>query len=232
MSTIAELWRYPVKSMLGEQCEALCLESRGVVGDRQYAIRDAFGKLGSGKNTRRFRKIDGLLAFSARYSGDVPELFFPSGGMMRGDAPALNESLSATLGQHVMLSKESDISHLDAGPVHLITSASLHWLQAALPDEMITARRFRPNIVIQWPGAERVEERWIGKEIRLGREVRLLINAQTERCGMVAFAQGALPEQPGILRKISQLADLKFGIYAQVITPGIVRVGDEVSLHA
>jgi len=229
-STIIELWRYPVKSMLGELCDSLRLEPRGVEGDRQYAIRDVSGKFGSGKNTRRFKKIDGLFRFSTRYCGDGLELRLPSGEVIRGDSPSINRILSATLGQPVALSKEADVSHLDAGPIHLITSASLRWLQAALPDAMVHSSRFRPNIVIQWPGVGRVEETWVGKQLRLGNEVRLLINAQTERCGMVAFAQGELPEQPGVLRHISQFAGLKFGVYAQVVVPGIVRVGDEVVL--
>ena len=55
VGTVSRLWRYPVKSMLGEECRELAVEARGVAGDRLYALRDAEGKLGSGKNTRRFR---------------------------------------------------------------------------------------------------------------------------------------------------------------------------------
>ena len=66
-ATVAALWRYPVKSMLGERCQSLALTARGVEGDRLYAIRDADGKFGSGKSTRRFRRIDGLFAFHAVY---------------------------------------------------------------------------------------------------------------------------------------------------------------------
>jgi len=47
--TIARLWRYPVKSMLGERCDELRVEARGAVGDRMYAVRDAEGKLGAAR---------------------------------------------------------------------------------------------------------------------------------------------------------------------------------------
>ena len=57
---LARLWRYPVKSMLGESRDSLELNSRGVAGDRLHAVRDSEGKLGSGKDTRRFRHIEGL----------------------------------------------------------------------------------------------------------------------------------------------------------------------------
>ena len=52
---LAGLWRYPVKSLGGEACEALELEARGVAHDRVFAVRTASGKLGSGKSTRRFQ---------------------------------------------------------------------------------------------------------------------------------------------------------------------------------
>ena len=141
LGTVAELWRYPVKSMLGERCESLRFETRGVEGDRQFAIRDSAGKFGSGKNTRRFRKIDGLLRFTTRYCGSIPEIRFPSGEVMRGDSPSIDGTLSEALGQLVALSKEADVSHLDAGPVHLVTSASLKWLQSALPGTSASSLR-------------------------------------------------------------------------------------------
>ena len=62
--TIAALWRYPVKSMLGERRDELQIEARGAAGDRLYAVRDNQGKLGSGKNSRRHVRIEGLFETS------------------------------------------------------------------------------------------------------------------------------------------------------------------------
>ena len=231
LGTVAELWRYPVKSMRGERCESLLFETRGVTGDRQFAIRDAAGKFGSGKNTRRFRKIDGLLEFTTRYSGNVPEIRFPSGEVVRGDSPSIDGALSEALGQPVVLSSEADVSHLDAAPVHLVTSASMEWLQTALPGTTIRSSRFRPNIVIQCAGVGPVEQAWIGRQLRLGSDVRLVVTAQTERCGMVAATQGELPLEPAVLRHITQCADLMFGVYARVSVSGIVRMTDAVVLE-
>src|SRR5437763_17061121 len=69
---IAGLWRYPVKSMRGEEMPVLQFDGRGAIADRGFAIRDADGKFGSGKNTRRFRRIDGLFGFGASLSGNTP----------------------------------------------------------------------------------------------------------------------------------------------------------------
>jgi hypothetical protein len=53
--------------MLGELCECLDVHTRGVAGDRLFAIRDSNGRFGSGKSTRRFRQINGLFGFQAVY---------------------------------------------------------------------------------------------------------------------------------------------------------------------
>src|SRR5437868_3641838 len=113
---VLHLWRYPVKSMLGEQLEHLDLDKRGVQGDRLYAIRTAEGKFGSGKGTRRFRYIDGLFGFGASYDDDLPVLSFPNGQIIIGDNPEIHGLLSKALGQPVALAKEGIISHFDAGP--------------------------------------------------------------------------------------------------------------------
>ncbi|MGN6312136.1 MAG: MOSC domain-containing protein [Rhodanobacteraceae bacterium] len=231
MNRVVELWRYPVKSMLGERCESLCIEPRGAQGDRSFAIRDAQGKLGSGKHTRRFRKIDGLFGFGAHYRHGIPQIRFPHGGEISGDAPSVHRALSDALGQEVTLAREAEIPHFDSAPIHLLTTGSLAWLRATLPDAGIDARRFRPNLVIESPGMEAVEQTWIGKRLRVG-EVELHVCETTERCGMVAFAQGELPKAPEVLRQITQCADLRFGVYARVLVPGIVRLDDPVILEA
>lgn len=230
MNRIAELWRYPVKSMLGERCESLCIESRGVRGDRLFAIRDSGGKLGSGKHTRRFRRMDGLFDFHATYRDEVPLIRFPDGRQMSGNAPSIHRALSDALGLPVTLAREAEVSHFDSAPIHLVTSGSLAWLRAALPEAGIDARRFRPNLVIEVPNPEAAEQSWIGKRLRIG-DVELRVSGTTERCGMVAFAQSELPKAPGVLRHITRCAGQNFGVYAQVLAPGIVRIDDPVVLE-
>jgi uncharacterized protein len=230
LGIVTRLWRYPVKSMLGEQCEYLDVHTRGVAGDRLFAIRDTNGKFGSGKSTRRFRQIDGLFGFQAVYEGAVPVILFPDGRIMRGDHPNIHTALSHTLGQPVTLALEASISHLDAGPVHLLTTAALAWLRAVLPDANADERRFRPNLVIDVPGAMQVERGWLGKMLFVGDAVRLRVSAATERCGMVAFAQGDVPYDARILRCITQEAALHFGVYAEVLVPGRIERGDSVTV--
>jgi uncharacterized protein len=217
---IAELWRYPVKSMLGERRDELRVDARGAEGDRLYAVRDAEGKLGSGKNSRRHRRIEGLFGFSATFERDLPRITFPDGRSLLASDPGIHAALSAVLGLPVTLSIEKELPHHDAEPIHLVTTGSLARLGA---DE----RRFRPNLVIDTADDEAA---WRGRTLRVG-QVSLRIVDRTERCVMITMAQSELGEEPGLLRAISQSGgEPLFGIYAEVLVAGRIRRGDQVVL--
>jgi uncharacterized protein len=226
-TSVATLWRYPVKSMLGEACDYLELNARGVRGDRQFAVRSADGKFGSGKNSRRFRLIEGLFNFRAQLAGEGPEITFPDGRRLRADDPAIDGALSAALGMPVTLAREAEVSHFDASPIHLITTASLRWLQSRLPQSRVDERRFRPNITV---ASDERELSWVGRTLRIG-GVELRVTAPTGRCVMTTSAQTDLPFDPKILRCIVQEAGEDFGVYAEVLQAGRVSCGDPVTLR-
>jgi len=226
---IAGLWRYPVNSIAGAECDRLTLEPRGVVGDRRWAVRDHEGKLGSGKHTRRFRRMDGLLALQPEESNGALAIRFPNGrSIVCGEA--LDAALTEYAGIPVTLAEERDVPHHDAGPIHVLTTASLRWLQSILPGAAIDVRRFRPNLVIEADGTEPRELNWVGRRLRLGDAVVLKIVAPTERCAMVTLAQRDLREDASILRAITQRANLEFGVYAEVQARGEVKAGDRAVL--
>jgi uncharacterized protein len=224
---VSALWRYPVKSMLGEPCAAVDLDARGVVGDRRFAVRDAEGKLGSGKNSRRHRHLDGLFTFRARYEGESAEIAFPDGRRLRADDPQIDAALAQALGQPVTLARDQGAAHFDASPIHLVTRASLDWLQARLPGSRIDERRFRPNIVVD---ADESEQGWIGRTLHIG-GVRLRVLEPTGRCGMTTFAQSDLPFDPKVLRCIAQEAGEDFGVYAEILQTGRIARGDPVTIE-
>lgn len=214
---IAELWRYPIKSIAGHRVDALELDARGVVGDRQFAVVDQDGKFGSGKDTNRFRRMDGLL--DVRWEGD--ELHFPDGTHApRSDADA---AFSRFLGHPVQVKEEGTVSHLDAQPVHLLTTASLSWLGAEL-GEHVEVERFRPNLLLEVEGTSPVEMGWVGRTLSFG-DVRLEISHKTKRCRMIDLSQGDLPRNSRVLRTLGDLVQVQFGAYAQVQGQGEVRVG-------
>ena len=225
--SVATLWRYPVKSMLGEECAQVELTERGVRGDRQLAIRSADGKFGSGKNSRRFRHIEGLFTFRARLGDEAAEIVFPDGRRLRADDPGIDGALSEALGLPVTLVREGEVSHFDSSPIHLVGSSSLDWLRDKLPQSRVDERRFRPNITV---ATDQSELSWLGRTLRIGNTVKLRVTAPTGRCGMTSAAQTGLPFDPKILRCIAQEAGEDFGVYAEVLQPGTISRGDEVTV--
>lgn len=227
---VSRVHRYPVKSLRGERLDASAVQRHGLAGDRLWAVRTPEGRLGSGKSTRRFRRIDGLLAYTARDHGDVTTIVFPDGTRHVAGDPATDAALSERLGQPVRLQREGDVAHKDDAPVHLVTTGSLRWLRRHLPEAAVDERRFRPNLVVETAETGRVEQAWIGARLTIGDAV-LLVTHGTERCVMVNAAQGDLPEDRTVLRALARFADLHLGVYADVVTPGTVARGDPVTVH-
>jgi len=99
---IGGIWRYPVKSMLGETLEEAVVGAAGIEGDRAFALIDAEdGKVASAKHPRKWAS---LLAFRARtLEPGLIEITRPEGTTVRSDDPAVDEVLSAGLGRAVRL---------------------------------------------------------------------------------------------------------------------------------
>lgn len=105
---VAELWRFPVKSLLGERLDGCEITDRGVVGDRAYAVVDETdGKVASAKNPRKWSRLLELsAAFVEPPTADGPpppvEVRFPDGAVHRsGDG--VDEALSRFLERPVRL---------------------------------------------------------------------------------------------------------------------------------
>ncbi len=221
-----------MKSLGGERCHELDFDARGAAGDRGFALYGADGKIGSGKTTRRFRKMDGLLHYSASLDGEVPCIACPAGARLRAGEPAADAALSAALGEPVTVRPEHGISHFDAAPVHVLSTASLRWLAARLGDASAAdVRRFRPNIVLDVPGdAERPEDGWRGHTLLVGDMLRIDVVQPAERCVMTTMSQHGLDADARVLRTLGELNEACFGVYATVRSPGRIRAGDAVRL--
>ncbi len=230
LGRIVALWRYPVKSMRGEMLQSLVVDEQGAIGDRYFALKDSDGRLGSGKTTKRFRQIDGLLGFTAATEDGAVIVRFPDGRAMRADDPKLGSALTTACGMDIKVESEDQdrIMHRDSAPLHLLTEASIAWLRARLPDVAIDARRFRPNIVIAGEAAGLVEQEWLGRAIAIGAEVVVKAVRQTVRCVMTTQPQAEFGAAPAVLRKLAADNAASLGIYAEVLRPGTVRIGDDL----
>lgn len=232
IGTVRGLWRYPVKSMLGEQLTEAEIDERGVVGDRLYAVRTDDDKLGSGKNSRRFRRIDGLFDLRARYRGPDarPEIALPDGR----DVQDADSELRRFLGRDdIRLAAENDLMHFDAAPLHLATTASISAMADAVQTVAVDERRFRPNIVIDTGNARGfVENDWVDHTATIGNSVRISFSKVTERCVMTNNAQYELARSPDVLKTATRLNNMCVGIYATVLATGPIRLGDDVILDS
>jgi uncharacterized protein YcbX len=221
---VAGLWRHPVKSFAGERLEEVELDARGVVADRRWALVRQDGKIASGKRTRRFRRVDGLLRHAARLGPDgTPVLHLLDGRVLRPTA-AVAEELA---GPGWRFDREREISHFDSGPVHLVTTAALRSLAEA-DGAPVEPARVRPNLLID-AGDER-EEAWTGRRLVVG-DVELEVTVPTVRCVMVGHEQAALAKRKYLLKTIGRWNGVCLGMYATVVRPGTLRVGDAVRVR-
>jgi uncharacterized protein YcbX len=121
-------------------------------------------------------------------------------------------------------------TYFDVFPVHLLTSSTLAAFEELNPGSVFGVERFRPNFVLDCPGAEGfVEADWAGRELVLG-TARLEIVMPTVRCSMTTQATTNLPKDPKVLRSIVADGGQNLGVYAQVRAAGLVRTGDRAIL--
>jgi uncharacterized protein len=219
--------------MLGEVLPAAEVDERGLTGDRSWAVHDPDGKLGSGKNTSRFRRMPGLLGLRA-YAGDpVPLVVLPDGRRFAADDPAGHQAVSEVLGRSVTLAPEGVVPHHDEGPVSLITTAAVRRLTkmsgGESPGAGIDPQRFRANLLIDLPGSGFPEDDWPGRRLRVGPEVVLRPIHGLSRCVMVDMEQDQARQRHDLLKTLADQHELTFGVLATVERPGRIAAGDVCS---
>ncbi len=111
--TVVSLWRYPVKSMLGEELNSSYVTERGLVGDRAYALIDQkTGKVASAKNPRKWGRLfdfRSIFIDTPQFVENIPRtrITFPDGSHIFSDQDDIDYSLSKVLGQDVRLMRAS-----------------------------------------------------------------------------------------------------------------------------
>jgi uncharacterized protein len=109
VGTVRALWRFPVKSMLGEQSDALELRESGVVGDRAYALRDRdTGKVASAKHPKQWPNLlacRAAFADGTRPGDELPavRIELSDGTVVQSDAADRDDVLSMFFGREVEL---------------------------------------------------------------------------------------------------------------------------------
>jgi uncharacterized protein len=116
---------------------------------------------------------------------------------------------------------------VDLSPVHVVSTTSLASLAAG--GTPYDVRRFRPNVLVALDdsSAEYPEAAWVGADVMLGAAV-LRVTNPTIRCVVPTRPQPGVELDRGLTRRLHEATDRFLGVYADVATPGVVRVGDPV----
>jgi len=131
---------------------------------------------------------------------------------------------------------------VDFAPLHLLTTATLDRIAELSPYRRAHLERYRPNVVIRTEAEGFAENHWLGRDLRVGHDLVLRVIARTPRCAVPTLAHGDLPRDAEALRvlarnnRVTPLAGLDpepcAGVYAEVLRPGRIRVGDAVRVRA
>jgi MOSC domain-containing protein len=208
---LAEIWRFPVKSMAGERLDEAELRRDGIEGDRLVQAWDERDRI----VTARTRP--GLLGLRAVLGED---------GQPRIDGlpwtdPEVARRVEQAAGSGVRLRRFEQEGRFDVLPLLVVTDGSL----AAFGRD---SRRLRPNLVIA--GVDGLAEReWEGRAIRVGGAVVGLADLRG-RCVMTTFDPDTQKQDIGVLRDIASRFDGRLGLNALVLEPARIAEGDPVEL--
>jgi hypothetical protein len=129
---------------------------------------------------------------------------------------------------------------VDFAPLHLLTTGTLDRIAGLSPRGVADPERYRPNIVIRTTLPGFAENDWLDRYVAVGEDLILRVIARTPRCAVPTLEHGPLPRDADALRVLARHNRLApvvnadpepcAGVYAEVLNPGRIHVGDSVFL--
>ena len=238
---LAELWRYPVKSMQGERLNSLDVLPDGIAGDRRYAFLSSGAPAGKPRLTSRERGE--LLRYAAAASSGDCAIRTPQGLTFGVHDPALLEHLEYRLPQGNRITLEHEPSaapYTDVRPISIVSTHTLATLSRRF-GRAVDPRRFRFNLVLTFTSAAGreltagdpdgfPEDALTGRHLQIGDACRLRLLERIPRCRVVTLDPDTGEQDPNLVRHLDRHHGGRLGVYAAVVMLGTVQVGDPVSL--
>jgi uncharacterized protein len=210
---VAELWRYPVKSLRGELLTEALITAEGIEGDRLVHARRSSGRVFT---ARTHSKLLGL-------QGGLDADRVPTIDGVRWDDPGALAAVRAVTepDAELVYYDGTGPERFDVLPISVATDGGI----AAVG---VDGRRFRANVYLD--GVEGLAEReWVGFELRVGAAV-LGVRQVRGRCVMTTFDPDSLEQDITVLQKIYFELDGVTALDCYVVEPGRVRVGDKAQV--
>jgi uncharacterized protein YcbX len=253
---VDSLWRYPVKSMRGEELDEAFAGFSGIYGDRLFAFRSSASPKGFPYLTAREQQK--LLQHRPRFrypdkaarpvnlaeaesmganpvSADLTELMVdvetPGGETLAIDDPALIGTLRNGIDQkHQLTLMRSERALTDCRPVSIFSLQSARQL-AEETGTPVDKRRFRANIYVDLMSAKGfAENEFVSRSVRIGPKVVVRILERDPRCMMITLDPDTGEKTPALLKKVAQAHDGMAGVYGAVLVEGTLRKGDPVEV--
>ena len=253
---IDSLWRYPVKSMRGEELDEAFASFSGIYGDRLFAFESSASPKGFPYLTAReqqrllqyrphFRYPDkaarpinlteaekmGANPVWADFAELMVDVETPDGKTLAVDDPALIDMIRADIDQkHQLTLMRSERALTDCRPVSVFSLQSARQLAEETGTSM-DKRRFRANVYVDLTSAQGfAENEFVGKSLRIGPKVVVTVLERDARCVMITLDPDTGEKSPEILKKVAQAHDGMAGVYGAVIVEGMLHKGDSVEV--
>jgi uncharacterized protein YcbX len=154
----------------------------------------------------------------------------PDGEKFPIQSEELRRALEERSGKELFLLYDHRGSY-DVAPISLISRQTISQIAKESETEE-DPLRFRPNLLIDLEGGEAFDElNWVGRILRVGDTARIAITEVDQRCMIITLDPASAKPSPAVLRCVAQQHKQCAGVYATVLTPGEVRIGDTVSLE-
>jgi len=235
---VEAIFRYPVKSMAGEQLQAADVGWHGLNGDRRFALRRLDDRTGFPFLTAG--RLPDLLLFTPLRRGDgatgeeLPTHVRTPDGREIG---VFDEELSAEIqrrhGSPVqMMSMKHGI--FDEGTVSVITSGTVHEV-SNLAGQETDVRRFRPNVLVRSLQPKPFEEdEWLGGVLLFGdgdEGPAISVTLRDVRCSMLNLDPESARPAPEMMKAVVRVNQNNAGVYGTVIRSGRLAVGQTIRLQ-
>ena len=208
---IAEIWRYPVKSMGGERLDVAEVTSGGIVGDRLVHVSAPGGRIVTARTHPRLLGLHGTLGADGEPLVD--------GRPWASQESA--EAVRAAAGTDARLVRYEGPERFDVLPLLVGTDGAFEQLG-------VDHRRLRPNLVIG--GVDGLAERdWPGRRLRIGQAVVSVAQLRA-RCVMTTYDPDTQEQDLSVLRRIVTGFGGRMALDCAVVSGGRVAVGDPVEL--